>query len=110
MKQMDFVWVQFYNNGNCNVGQGGFVNSFKTWSSQLAGGPMLYIGAPACGGTACAGSGYVPPAQIGSVIKSAMSSGATNMGGVMLWDGAEGYVNKDGGSQNYMAVVKSALG
>ena len=110
MKLMDFVWVQFYNNGNCNVGQPGFVDSFKTWTSQLAGGPMVYVGAPACGGTACAGSGYVPPAQMGAVVKSAQNSGASNMGGVMLWDGAEGYVNKDGGSSNYMAVVKSALG
>ena len=108
MKQMDFVWVQFYNNGNCNVGASGFVDAFTTWSKQLSGGPMLYIGAPACGGTACATTGYVPPAQMGGVIKSAMSSGATNMGGVMLWDGAEGYVNKDG-SGNYMSVVKSAM-
>ena len=110
MKQMDFVWVQFYNNGQCNVGASGFVDSVKTWSSQLSGGPMLYIGAPACGGGACAGSGYNPPAQMTSAIKSAIGSGADNIGGVMLWDGAEGYINKDGGSGNYMSVVKSALG
>lgn len=107
MKVMDFVWVQFFNNGPCNVGTSGFVESFKTWSSQLSGGPMLYIGAPAC--SSCAGSGYVAPAQIGTVIKSAMTPGADNMGGVMLWDGAEGYINKDG-SGNYMSVVKAALG
>ena len=51
MQTMDFVFVQFYNNGDCNVGQPGFEASFKAWSSDLSAkgaGPKLYIGAPGC--------------------------------------------------------------
>ncbi|KAL9046243.1 MAG: hypothetical protein Q9214_000870, partial [Letrouitia sp. 1 TL-2023] len=58
MQQMDFVFVQFYNNGDCNVGQPGFEASLKAWSGDLAAkgaGPKLFIGAPGC--QECAGSG-----------------------------------------------------
>ena len=102
---MDFIFVQFYNNGDCNVGQSGFLESFKNWSSDLSAkgkGPKLYIGAPAC--SACAGSGYQDPGAIASVIKSAQGAGVANFGGVMLWDGAEAVVNG-----NYQQAVKTAL-
>lgn len=29
MQAMNFIWVQFYNNGDCNIGQSGFDVSFK---------------------------------------------------------------------------------
>lgn len=29
MQAMDFIWVQFYNNDDCNIGQSGFDASFK---------------------------------------------------------------------------------
>ena len=109
MQSMDFVFVQFYNNGDCDVGQSGFVDSFKAWSQDLSAkgaGPKLYIGAPGC--TACAGRGYVEPAQMGGVIASAKDSGVSNFGGVMLWDGPEAKQNTDGG-KDYLEVVKSAL-
>ena len=112
MQTMDFVFVQFYNNGQsgCDVGQPGFVDSFKAWSQDLSAkgsGPKLYIGAPGC--SACAGAGYVEPGQMGSVIASAKSAGVSNLGGVMLWDGPEAKANTNGG-KDYLEVVKSALG
>ncbi|KAF6226238.1 hypothetical protein HO133_009104 [Letharia lupina] len=107
MQLMDFVWVQFYNNGVCDIGQSGFVDSFTAWSKNIAGGPQLYIGAPAC--TACAGTGYLAPEAVTSAIKSATAANVPNMGGVMLWDGSEGMTNTAGG-QNYNQVVKAALG
>lgn len=110
MQSMDFVFVQFYNNGDCNVGQPGFEASFKAWSQDLSAngkGPKLFIGAPGC--TSCAGSGYVDPAQVGSVLGAATSAGVSNFGGVMLWDGPEAMVNTDGG-KDYLSVVKGALG
>ena len=107
MQSMDFVFVQFYNNGDCNVGQPGFVDSFKAWGSDLSAkgaGPKLYIGAPGC--QACAGSGYVDPTTMASVVDSVKS--VSNLGGVMLWDGPEAVMNKNG-RQDYTEVVKAAL-
>ena len=109
MQKMDFVFVQFYNNGDCNVGQPGFLDSFKAWSSDLAAngaGPKLYIGAPGC--PACAGSGYLDPNTMQSVVNSAKSAAMSNFGGVMLWDGPEAVQNTAGGS-DYLQVVKSSL-
>ncbi|KAL8823640.1 MAG: hypothetical protein Q9191_005672 [Dirinaria sp. TL-2023a] len=111
MQSMDFVFVQFYNNGDCNVGQPGFADSFKAWSQDLAAngaGPKLYIGAPGC--SSCAGSGYVAPAQLDGVLQSAMQAGVSNFGGVMLWDGPEALENTDGGGKDYLSTVKAALG
>lgn len=99
--------MQFYNNGICNIGQSGFVDSFTAWSKNIAGGPTLFIGAPAC--EACAGTGYLAPAAVTTAIKSATAANVPNMGGVMLWDGSEGMTNTAGG-QNYNQVVKAALG
>lgn len=116
MQTMDFVFVQFYNNAaaSCDIGQPGFIDSFKAWSGDLSGnstvagkGPKLYIGAPAC--ETCAGKGYLDPANMTSVIKSAMTAGIGNFGGVMLWDGSEAK-NNTGADGDYLQVVKSALG
>lgn len=116
MQTMDFVFVQFYNNAmaGCDIGQPGFIDSFKAWSGDLSGnstvagkGPKLYIGAPAC--EECAGKGYLDPANMTSVIKSAMTAGISNFGGVMLWDGSEAK-NNTGAEGDYLKVVKSALG
>ena len=104
MQQADFVWVQFYNNGDCNVGQAGFGASFAAWSADLAaagGGPKLFIGAPAWAGD---GTGYLPPSQMALVIQEAKAAGTGNFGGVMLWDGAEAQVNGQ-----YQQGVKGAL-
>ncbi|KAI4227067.1 MAG: hypothetical protein L6R36_002686 [Xanthoria steineri] len=110
MQAMDFVFVQFYNNGDCNIGQPGFAASLKAWSQDLAArgaGPKLYVGVPGC--AACAGSGYLDADQMKGVIEGAMAAGLSNFGGVMLWDGPEGKANVQGG-RDYLAVVKGAMG
>ncbi|KAL8830919.1 MAG: hypothetical protein Q9170_005521 [Blastenia crenularia] len=110
MQNMDFVFVQFYNNGDCNVGQPGFAASLKAWSQDLSAngkGPKLFIGAPGC--AACAGSGYLDAGQVGGVLESAKGAGLANLGGVMLWDGPEGKANVQGG-KDYLSVVKGAMG
>ncbi|KAL8950278.1 MAG: hypothetical protein Q9222_003682 [Ikaeria aurantiellina] len=111
MQSMDFVFVQFYNNGDCNIGQPGFAASLKAWSQDLSAnggkGPKLYIGAPGC--SACAGSGYLGGDAMKGVIESAKQAGLGNLGGVMLWDGPEGKANVDGGS-DYLSLVKGAMG
>ena len=115
MQTMDFVFVQFYNNAmaGCDIGQPGFIDSLKAWSNDLSGNstvagksPKLYIGAPAC--EECAGKGYLDPANMTNVIKSAMKAGISNFGGVMLWDGSEAK-NNTGTDGDYLKVVKSAL-
>ncbi len=105
MKQMDMVWVQFYNNPGCNIGTTGFLDSFKQWSAQLGSGPKLYIGAP---GASPAGSGYLEPAAMATAIQGASKAGINNFGGVMLWDGPLAKNNAAGG-KTYLDVVKGAL-
>ncbi|KAL9017751.1 MAG: hypothetical protein Q9185_004908 [Variospora sp. 1 TL-2023] len=114
MQTMDFVFVQFYNNGDCNVGQPGFEASLRAWSQDLrsakggnAPGPKLYIGAPGC--SACAGSGYLGAGEMAGVLERAKAAGLDNLGGVMLWDGPEGKANVEGGGQSYLSAVKKAV-
>lgn len=111
MQAMDFVFVQFYNNGDCNIGQPGFAASLKAWSQDLSAkgtkGPKLFIGAPGC--AKCAGSGYLGAEEMKRVVEGAKASGLGNFGGVMLWDGPEGKANVQGG-KDYLAVVKGAMG
>ena len=87
MQSMDFAFIQFYNNAaaGCDIGQPGFVDSLKAWSGDLSGnstvpgkGPKLYVGAPAC--EKCAGKGYLDPASMNTVIKSAMTANISNFG------------------------------
>lgn len=104
MQAADFVWVQFYDNGDCNLDQPGFAASFAAWSADLAaagGGPRLYIGAPAWSG---GGTGYLSQSQMAAVIRGAVAQRRGNFGGSMLWDGAEAQVNGQ-----YQRGVKWAL-
>jgi len=108
---MDFVFVQFYNNGPCNIGQSGFLDSLKAWSNDLGtnltrAAPKLYIGAPAC--ASCAGSGYLDPNAMQSLIRSATNASIESFGGVVLWDGAEALLNIHDGN-TYLHTVKSAI-
>lgn len=112
MQAMDFVFVQFYNNAmaNCNIGQPGFMESLKAWSSDLSAkgaGPKLYVGAPGC--PKCAGTGYLDPASMASAVADVKNAGIPNFGGVMLWDGPEALANVNGG-KDYLTAAKAALG
>jgi chitinase len=92
----DYVWVQFYNNPQCQYAAGNtqkLINSWNKWTSSISAG-KIFIGLPAA--PAAAGSGYIPAnvltGQILPVIKR-----SAKYGGVMLWskyyDDQNGYSN-----------------
>jgi chitinase len=81
--QMDFVWVQFYNNGDCNNGQSGFDGAVKQWSSGI-GSAELFIGAVAS--SSDGDQGYIPASQFVSELQSVQGMGLSNYGGAMLWE------------------------
>ncbi|XP_076930054.1 acidic endochitinase-like [Bidens hawaiensis] len=98
----DYVWVQFYNNGQCEYGGGNADALLARWNewAQLNIN-QLFLGVPAA--TGAAGSGYVPPdALISQVLPSIKSS--PKYGGVMLWnryyDQQNGYSDAIKGSIN----------
>lgn len=75
LDDLDYVWVQFYNNPSCNVDAGqGFLDSVKAWSADLAvtggvdspnnGNTQTDIGTPVFGNTNIADP--LPPRQPGS--------------------------------------------
>ena len=80
---MDMVWVQFYNNGDCNIAQGDFINAVKTWSSNI-GDAQLYIGAMASG--ADGDQGYVDSDTLIGAINDVKALNLSNYGGAMLWE------------------------
>jgi len=110
----DFVWVQFYNNPLCEIGSSGFTASVNQWSaaleaSTLAAKPRLYVGAPAfsaAGATAYENIGDAQGMQ--QVANSVESMGLSNFGGVMFWDGPEGYLNVQEG-KDIIAWAKEGL-
>ena len=108
---MDFVWVQFYNNGDRNVNGTGFMPSLTAWSEDLSAkgsGPQLYIGAPAC--ETCGPRGFLEPTAVARAIQAVRSAGIKNFGGMALWDGGEGKLNTDGmAGKMYLEVVKAGL-
>ncbi|OAE24132.1 hypothetical protein AXG93_2752s1460 [Marchantia polymorpha subsp. ruderalis] len=80
----DFVFVQFYNNPDCDfqAGVSGIVSSWTQWTGNIPGTPEIYLGLPAS--TAIAG--YIDSStlvQSGGVLEQIKGIG--NYGGVMLW-------------------------
>ena len=112
MTQADFVWVQFYNNPECNLNSDGFQASFANWSAGLSssstspGKPRVYVGVAAFEG---AGTGYVTGAGLSTLISLARELYVDNLGGIMLWDGSEGYANVDQYGVDYLDYAKAAL-
>lgn len=115
---IDFTWVQFYDNTPCNIGSGGFLQSVQAWSEDLSSGtftnvgngvssPRLYVGGFSY--SPGYGSGYLPIDQFDSAIEQVKQLNLPNFGGVMLWDGAEGELDVSNG-QTFMQSVKSTLG
>nr|XP_023920504.1 hevamine-A-like [Quercus suber] len=90
----DYVWVQFYNNPQCQYSSGNTTNlisSWNRWSTSIKVG-KLFLGLPAA--PQAAGSGYVPPDVLTSQILPVIRK-SPKYGGVMLWsryyDGLTGY-------------------
>ncbi|EES01791.1 hypothetical protein BDA96_03G392500 [Sorghum bicolor] len=94
----DFVWVQFYNNPECQFSSGrkAFLDAWKQWESVPAG--KLYLGLPAS--KDAAGTGFVPAAQLTSQVLP-LIKGSRKYGGVMLW--SKFYDDRTG----YSSAIKS---
>lgn len=77
----DYVWVQFYNNGQCENASGNLVNAWNQWTSIEA--KQVFLGVPAS--TDAAGSGFIPADVLTSQVLPAIKS-SPKYGGVMIWD------------------------
>ncbi|BFZ61672.1 Chitinase 2 [Saitoella coloradoensis] len=104
----DLVLVQFYNNP-CRVGTSSFnFDSWQNWATSTSVNPdaKVYVGVPAS--SAAAGSGYVDPATLATIISSVKSQSA--FGGVMMWDVSQAWANTGSDGLNYCQAAKAALG
>ncbi|RLN21964.1 acidic endochitinase-like [Panicum miliaceum] len=94
----DFVWVQFYNNPECQFssGRSAFLAAWKKWESVPAG--KIFLGLPAS--KDAAGTGFVPAGQLTSQVLP-LIKGSSKYGGVMLW--SKFYDDRTG----YSSAIKS---
>lgn len=79
----DYVWIQFYNNGQCEYGANAdaLLARWNEWTQVSSN--KFFLGLPAAPGAA--GSGYIPPDVLTSQVLPAIKS-SPNYGGVMLWN------------------------
>lgn len=96
----DYVWVQFYNNPQCDYSSGSVNNLSSAWSQWTQGlSTSIFLGLPAS--SDAAGSGYIPPNSLISDVLPVVHQ-SSNYGGIMLWnryyDGLNGYSNAVKGS------------
>ena len=94
----DFVWVQFYNNPQCQFssGRSAFLAAWKQWESVPAG--KIFLGLPAS--KDAANTGFVPAGQLTSQVLP-LIKGSSKYGGVMLW--SKFYDERTG----YSSAIKS---
>jgi chitinase len=98
---LDYVWIQFYNSDNCNVGQDGFKSSVEMWSAGI-GNAQLRVGAIAAEtGT---DRGYVPADTLVQQLQEVEQMGLPNYGGAMLWEAQLAVENGD-----YQKTVAAGL-
>ncbi|KAB2595647.1 acidic endochitinase-like [Pyrus ussuriensis x Pyrus communis] len=97
----DYVWVQFYNNPQCEFTSSNpdaFKNSWNKWTSSIQA-DQFFVGLPAA--RAAAGSGYVPSNDLINQVLPFVKKSA-KYGGVMLYvkfnDDRSGYSSKIQGS------------
>jgi chitinase len=97
----DYVWVQFYNNPQCQYSNGNtanLVNAWNQWTSSQA--KQVFLGVPANDAAAPSG-GFIPSDVLINQVLPAIKSSA-KYGGVMIWDrfndGQSGYSNAIKGS------------
>lgn len=100
-KLLDYVWVQFYNNDDCNIGQSGFITAVKNWSKGI-GSAKLFIGGLASG--ADGDQGYVSSSAFIKSINSVKALNLPNYGGAMLWEAQLSKTNGD-----YAGKIRSSL-
>lgn len=97
----DYVWVQFYNNPQCQYSSGNtnnLLNAWTQWTSSQA--KQVFLGVPANEAAAPSG-GFIPSDVLTSQVLPAIKS-SPKYGGVMIWDrfndGQSGYSNAIKGS------------
>ncbi|GFP91332.1 acidic endochitinase, partial [Phtheirospermum japonicum] len=79
----DYIWVQFYNNEQCDY-RGGVSSVLARWNQWASvPGRQVFLGLPAA--PAAAGGGYMPPDVLISQVLPTIRSSA-KYGGVMLWN------------------------
>lgn len=98
---LDFVWVQFYNNDSCNIGQSDFQSAVQNWSSGI-GNAQLFIGALASG--ADGDQGYVDSDTLLQNIQDVKNMNLPNYGGAMLWEAQLAVKNG-----NYQQAIAAGL-
>lgn len=78
----DYIWVQFYNNPNCDyrAGVDTLLASWNEWAAMPGG--QVFMGLPAAEGAA--GGGYMPPDVLNSQVLPVIKA-SPKYGGVMLW-------------------------
>lgn len=82
-QELDYVWVQFYNNGQCNIAQSGFNEAVRNWSEGI-GNAKLFIGGLASG--ADGDQGYVDSGTFINALQGVQGMNLPNYGGAMLWE------------------------
>ncbi|KAL7929963.1 hypothetical protein V8C35DRAFT_314257 [Trichoderma chlorosporum] len=97
----DFLWVQFYNNDDCNVGQSDFNSAVKNWSKNI-GNSTLFIGALASG--ADGDQGYISSSALLSAYQGVSNLNLPNIGGIMLWEAQLAVKNG-----NFQQAVKAGI-
>ncbi|NP_001296619.1 acidic endochitinase precursor [Cicer arietinum] len=97
----DYVWVQFYNNPQCQYSNGNInnlVNAWNQWTSSQA--KQVFLGVPASDAAAPSG-GLIPADVLTSQVLPAIKT-SPKYGGVMIWDrfndAQSGYSNAIKGS------------
>ncbi|KAG8492418.1 hypothetical protein CXB51_009717 [Gossypium anomalum] len=80
----DYVWVQFYNNPQCQYTDGDITNLENEWKQWTTNVPAtkIFLGLPAS--PEAAGSGFIPESDLISQVLPAIR-GSAKYGGVMLW-------------------------
>ncbi|CAM0141270.1 Chitinase 2 [Umbelopsis sp. WA50703] len=104
---VDAIYVQFYNNPcglqNFNVVSDWNFGIWDYWARNVSPNPnvKVYIGAPAS--STAAGTGYVSPSTLASILQTTQKD-FPSFGGVMMWDASQAYANG-----RYDLAAKSAL-
>ncbi|XP_058769854.1 acidic endochitinase-like [Vicia villosa] len=98
----DYVWVQFYNNPQCQYSNGNtnnLLNAWNQWTSSQA--KQVFLGVPANDAAAPSG-GLIPSDVLISQVLPAIKSSA-KYGGVMIWD------RFNDGQSGYSTAIKGSV-
>ena len=103
--KFDKIWIQFYNNPNCDASSDLTFN-FDAWTLMLAAtrssGAEVFIGLP--GSESAAGSGYIGRQRARDIICKAKKS--DKFAGVMLWDAYFAANNVENGKTYYDSIAE----